>query len=89
MRTLAMAGIEVALNHPYAGGYVLERHGRPQRGIHALQVEIDRSLYLDTELRLPGHGMAAMRSVLGELVRTLAEDMLRPPGTAEMAIAAE
>ncbi|MGH6659511.1 MAG: N-formylglutamate amidohydrolase, partial [Sphingomicrobium sp.] len=37
------AGFEARLNDPFAGGHVIERHGRPRKGIHALQLEIDRS----------------------------------------------
>ncbi len=41
------AGLRVALNAPYAGGHILERHSAPHRGIHALQIEVDRKLYLN------------------------------------------
>lgn len=58
------AGYEVRTNHPYAGGYILERHGQPDRNIHALQLEVDRSLYLDESLREP---VAAARTI-AELV---------------------
>jgi len=49
-------GWSVAFNDPYAGGYVVERHGRPRHGVHALQVEIDRSCYLAGDRRSPGPG---------------------------------
>lgn len=64
-----------AHNRPYAGGYVLERHAAPARGIHALQLEIDRSSYLDFRLAEPGGGMAAVVSVLAGLVRRLAGEV--------------
>jgi N-formylglutamate amidohydrolase len=41
------AGFVVARNAPFAGGYITQHYGRPGRGIHALQIEIDRSLYMD------------------------------------------
>lgn len=63
---------EAAHNRPYAGGYVLERHAEPRGGLHALQIEIDRSRYLDTRLMEPGPGMAAMIDDLATLVRRLA-----------------
>ncbi len=47
------AGLGAALNHPYAGGYALQRHGAPMDDIQALQIEIDRGLYLDPALREP------------------------------------
>ncbi len=50
---LKQAGYNVALNSPYAGGYILERHGNPIKGKHALQIEIDRNLYLDSDNREP------------------------------------
>ncbi len=52
--TTQALGFRTACNTPYAGGYVAGRHGRPDRGIHAIQIEIDRSAYLDPELRSPG-----------------------------------
>lgn len=61
-----------AHNRPYAGGYVLERHAAPQEGIHALQLEIDRSCYLDAQLAEPGDGLEAMIELLSGLVRQLA-----------------
>ncbi|KQZ72065.1 N-formylglutamate amidohydrolase [Sphingopyxis sp. Root214] len=54
---LAVASAErlnepVARNQPYAGGHIIRTHGRPAEAIHAVQIEIDRSLYLTPE-RLP------------------------------------
>lgn len=69
---LAQSRREAAHNRPYAGGYVLERHAAPRRGIHALQIEIDRSRYLDARLVEPGPGMAALAEDLSGLVRRLA-----------------
>jgi N-formylglutamate amidohydrolase len=61
-----------AHNRPYAGGYVLERHADPRRGLHAMQLEIDRASYLDSRLAEPGSGFAAMVDTLSGLVRRLA-----------------
>jgi len=44
---VADAGFDCAINDPYAGGHVVEHHGGPHYGVHALQVEIDRGCYLD------------------------------------------
>ncbi|MEM9012895.1 MAG: N-formylglutamate amidohydrolase [Pseudomonadota bacterium] len=43
----ARAGFTVARNAPFAGGYITQNYGIPERGLHALQIEIDRALYLD------------------------------------------
>lgn len=64
-----------AHNRPYAGGYVLERHGAPADGVHALQLEIDRSSYLDSRLVEPGAGFDAMVDLLSELVCRLAAEV--------------
>lgn len=44
---LARLGYEVQLNRPYAGGHITEHYGRPSRAVHALQIEINRGLYMD------------------------------------------
>lgn len=41
------AGFRVARNAPFAGGYITERFGRPAAGVNAVQIEIDRGLYMD------------------------------------------
>lgn len=43
----AGAGLRVARNSPFAGAYIAQAYGRPVRGNHVVQVEIDRALYLD------------------------------------------
>ena len=64
-----------AHNRPYAGGYVLERHAAPARAIHAFQLEIDRSSYLDSHLAEIGPGFAGIVDLLVGLVRRLAADV--------------
>ncbi len=71
----AMMRRGAAHNRPYAGGYVLERHGAPGDGLHALQLEVDRSSYLDSRLAEPGKGFAAMAHLLTGLVRQLAGEV--------------
>lgn len=78
-----------AHNRPYAGGYVLERHADPAAGIHALQIEIDRSSYLDARLAEPGNGFAAMADLLCGLVRRLAGEVADIGRAATWAAAAE
>jgi N-formylglutamate deformylase len=46
-RHFAGLGFAVRPNDPYMGGYVTRHHGRPSRGIHAIQVEVNRDLYMD------------------------------------------
>ena len=64
-----------AHNRPYAGGYVLERQAAPARSIHAMQIEIDRTCYLDAQLREPGAGFADTAGLLTGLVSRLASEV--------------
>jgi N-formylglutamate amidohydrolase len=88
---LARAGRNAAHNRPYAGGYVLERHAAPRRGIYAMQVEVDRSVYLDSRLIEPGPGFAETVALLVGLVRHLAQEVsaLGVPAGGHWATAAE
>ena len=70
------AGHRSAINVPYAGAHILDRHGRPGAGIHGLQVELDRSLYLDARLDRPGPGLAATAALVGQLAEALADEAL-------------
>jgi N-formylglutamate amidohydrolase len=78
-------GYRTACNAPYAGGYVVGRHGRPQRGVHALQIELDRALYLDADLRAPGPGFEGACRLIAAVARALEQRLLEAPE----AIAAE
>ncbi len=73
---LGRCGLHHALNTPYAGGHILERHGAPQHGVHAIQLEIDRALYLDRRLDQPGAGAGATVRVLRAIIDALAEQAL-------------
>lgn len=71
-RMLRELGYNVVRNDPYAGAHTLIRYGRPERRVHALQVEINRALYVDeTRLaKLPGFNDLARRMM--RFVRALA-----------------
>ena len=73
--SLGRKGWKVAHNRPYAGGYVLDRHAIPGRSLHGFQLEICRSLYLDSKLEKPGSGFAQVVDHLADLVRHLAEEV--------------
>jgi len=49
-------GWRVALNQPYSGGWTTQRWGRPAEGFHAIQIELNRALYLDEATLEPGRG---------------------------------
>jgi N-formylglutamate amidohydrolase len=72
-RELESVGYRVARNTPYAGGYTTEHYGRPARRVHALQIEINRALYLDEATLAPTAGFEALKTRIAALTRTLAE----------------
>lgn len=65
-------GFTVAFNDPYRGGFITTHHGRPADAVHAIQIEMRRDLYMDERAyaRIP-EKMARVRTVLGELLRSL------------------
>jgi N-formylglutamate amidohydrolase len=79
------SGYVVGLNVPYAGGYITARHGKPSHGVHAVQLEVDRSLYLDGKLREPGSGFDLTAQLIADIAAALAAKAIETPH----AIAAE
>lgn len=75
-RTCEEAGVSTSFNDPFAGGWIAERHGQPASGLHALQLEIDRSLYLDAAAREPGVGFDRIARLLQALVTRLGQALL-------------
>mgnify|MGYP001828155160 CR=1 FL=1 len=70
-RYLEAQGCVAAHNRPYAGGYVLDRHASPRRNIHAIQIEVCRSTYLDDALSQPTDAVKPLAKMLAGLVREL------------------
>ena len=69
---LSALGLETARNTPYAGGYTTEAYGRPREGLHAIQVELNRSLYLDERSMARSAGYAGLAEALEQLFGRLA-----------------
>jgi len=83
---LAKLGYEVALNRPYAGGFITEHYGNPSLGVHALQIEVNRCLYMNEETfeTTPGfHRVARDLKTLMERVMIEATSLLSPRAAAE------
>ncbi len=71
-RELETLGYRVVRNAPYAGGYTTEHYGRPARRTHALQIEINRALYMNETTREPTEGLARLTADAESLTRALA-----------------
>ncbi|MBM2290290.1 N-formylglutamate amidohydrolase [Sulfitobacter pseudonitzschiae] len=78
------AGFVVTRNAPFAGAYITQAYGRPARGQHAVQVEIDRSLYMNEALVRPNGGFDDIRARLAAVVADVAQI-----GQGRMPLAAE
>lgn len=72
------AGLRVGRNAPFAGAYVAQAYGRPSRGVHVVQVEIDRALYMDEVRVEPLAGFEGFR----ELISGVVAELVQPPGVA-------
>jgi N-formylglutamate amidohydrolase len=66
-------GFSVAFNDPYKGGFITTDHGQPASGIHAIQIELSRDLYMDESTYAPRpDGFARVQGALSELLASLA-----------------
>jgi N-formylglutamate amidohydrolase len=68
---LAGMGYDVQLNRPYAGGFITEHYGKPGSGVHALQIEINRALYLNEATLEKAAGFDALAIMLEDLTAHL------------------
>ncbi|MEM6897390.1 MAG: N-formylglutamate amidohydrolase [Pseudomonadota bacterium] len=71
------AGFRVARNAPFAGAFIAQQYGRPSRGQHVVQVEIDRSLYMDEVAIVPNANFSAFRALITQVVQEVC-DLGRP-----------
>lgn len=84
--TLEAQGYAVALNKPYAGGYITEHYGRPHKAQHVLQIEINRALYMNETSFAKSQDFDRLREGLQTMVRGLIPGI---PGLAIPRAAAE
>ncbi len=77
---LRHAGLHVVRNRPYAGGFSTENHGHPQLHRHALQIEINRAIYMDETRQVKSPGFAPLKAVIDQLCGELAEVMSNRSG---------
>lgn len=67
-RLLRRQGYVVRRNMPYSGGFVTQHYGRPAAGVHALQIEINRALYMDEATIERGPGLARLAARMSDLI---------------------
>jgi N-formylglutamate amidohydrolase len=83
--SLKSLGYRVALNKPYAGGYITEHYGKPDLGVHALQIEVDRSLYMNEETFEKSASFTSLQWDMARLVAMLVQELPRWTGGYKMA----
>ncbi len=71
-RAFRASGLTVARNTPYAGGYTTRRYGRPKRGMHALQIEVNRGLYMDETAIRRGSGFLPLKAIIASVLQEAA-----------------
>lgn len=69
--TLRALGYSVSRNKPYAGGFITEHYGNPAAGLHAIQLELNRSLYMDERYYEPSENF----SIVAQDLETLADEI--------------
>jgi len=84
---LISLGYTVAHNKPYAGGFITEHYGRPARGLHALQIEVNRGLYMNERTYQKSNGFLPLAEDIGRFIARLV--MAAPFGEERTPLAAE
>ncbi len=76
-------GYSVGRNAPYAGGFTTQHYGQPANGIHALQIELNRGLYMDERRYTKSPEFSVLKGHLTQLIRALRNFDLKQPMAAE------
>ncbi|MCV2881902.1 N-formylglutamate amidohydrolase [Actibacterium sp. XHP0104] len=67
------AGLRTVRNAPFAGGYITQHYGRPSRNQHAVQIEIDRSLYMNEQQIRPNSSFEQFRDMMRGVIEEIAQ----------------
>jgi N-formylglutamate deformylase len=78
-------GYSVGRNKPYAGGFITEHYGNPASGLHAIQIELNRAIYMDERKRERGERFARIVADFARLAQALAAVSLDDLGSFEAA----
>jgi N-formylglutamate deformylase len=88
---LGQLGLRLRRNDPYAGGYITRHYGRPRDGVHVLQIEFLRALYMDEAAFQKSAAFDGLRTKLTAFLASMAQAaaVLLPPPAPGLANAAE
>ena len=84
---MSRLGYSISRNKPYAGGFITEHYGKPGMGCHAMQIEVNRCLYMDERTLQPTATFAQLRADLcvfvAELAALFGDGLFAPAEAAE------
>ncbi len=83
------AGFTVKRNDPYAGGYVTRHYGKPQAQVHAVQIEINRALYMNEDDFTKSNDFLLLREKLSSILKIVSEEILAIFARSQNLLAAE
>ncbi len=67
------SGLRVIRNTPFAGAFITQHYGRPSRNQHAVQIEIDRSLYMNEQMIRPNGNFRSFKKLMGQVAKEIAD----------------
>ena len=73
MESLLKANLTVRRNNPYAGGFITSHYGKPYENVHSLQIEINRSLYMDEAKIERLDNIASLTAIMSQLIANIGE----------------
>ncbi|MDG1886790.1 MAG: N-formylglutamate amidohydrolase [Alphaproteobacteria bacterium] len=82
---LTGCGFSVRRNIPYAGGFITRNYGKPKEGVHALQIELNRALYMDEQYIEPLEGIKPLRHAMTGFMEQLGNLVISDMGYKEAA----
>ena len=85
VKVLQDLGFNVVRNKPYAGGFITEHYGRPARGLHALQIEVNRGLYIDEAKLVKKSNFDALTAQITEFLSILSNTIIAQSGPSALA----
>jgi len=80
-------GLNTTRNKPYAGGFITCTYGQPAQSVHAIQIEINRSLYMDEKTIRKTAGFEPLKAVIGDIFNTFVQSL--PQSSSQPSLAAE
>ena len=86
LEILTQAGFSVKRNNPYAGGFITQHYGKPYESVHAIQIEINRSLYMNEKELKRLDGIKVLTRIMTEFMINMgqqADPMPNLKGAAE------